>query len=83
MPQSCPPHRGDGQRGAWLPLIQVTHRLTLSPTAAVELMKGLSTTMTTLKANAQRKMQQGDQPAAFSLPTWEEIRAEPEFSQRK
>jgi hypothetical protein len=32
---------------------------------------------------AQRKMQQGDQPAGFSLPAWEEIRAEPEFSQRK
>jgi hypothetical protein len=57
--------------------------LTLSPTAAVELMKGLNTTMTPLKANAQRKMQQGDQPAASSLPAWEEIRAEPEFSQRK
>jgi hypothetical protein len=54
-------------------VIQVTHRLTLSPTAAVELMKGLNTTMTTLKANAQRKMQQGGQPAAFSLPAWEEI----------
>jgi hypothetical protein len=37
-------------------VIQVTHRLTLSPTAAVELMNGLNTTMTTLKANAQRKM---------------------------
>jgi hypothetical protein len=55
-------------------VIQVTHRLTLSPTAAVELMKGLNTTMTTLKANAQRKMQPGDQPAAFSLPAWENPR---------
>ena len=64
-------------------VIQVTHRLTLSPTAAVELMKGLNTTMTRLKANAQRKMQQGDQPAGFSLPAWEESRVEPEFSQRK
>jgi hypothetical protein len=64
-------------------VIQVTHRLTLSPAAAVELMKGLNTTMTTLKANVQRKIQQGDQSAPFSLPAWEEIRAEPEFSQRK
>ena len=64
-------------------VIQVTHRLTLSPAAAVELMKGLNTTMTTLKANVQRKIQQGDQSVAFSLPAWEEIRAEPEFSQRK
>jgi hypothetical protein len=64
-------------------VIQVTHRLTLAPAAAVELMKGLNTTMTTLKANVQRKMQQGGQSAAFSLPAWEEIRAEPEFSQRK
>jgi hypothetical protein len=64
-------------------VIQVTHRLTLSPTAAVELMNGLNTTMTTLKANAQRKMQQGGQPAASSLPAWEEFRAEREFSQRK
>ena len=38
-------------------VIQVTHRLTLSPTAAVELMNGLNTTMTALKAKTQRKMQ--------------------------
>ena len=37
-------------------VIQVTHRLALSPAAAVELMKGLNTTMTTLKANVQRKI---------------------------
>jgi hypothetical protein len=48
-------------------VIQVTHRLTLSPTAAVELMNGLNTTMTTLKASAQRKMQQREQPAASSF----------------
>jgi hypothetical protein len=39
--------------------------------------------MTTLKTDAQRKMQQGGQPAAFSLPAWEEFGAEREFSQRK
>ena len=38
-------------------VIQVTHRLTLSPTAAVELMNGLNTTITALKAKTQRKMQ--------------------------
>jgi len=48
-------------------VIQVTHRLTLSPTAALELMKALNTTMTTLKANAQRKMQQREQTIPFSF----------------
>jgi hypothetical protein len=46
-------------------VIQVTHRLTLSPTAALELMNGLNTMMTQLKAQAQRAMQrQGPIPAA-------------------
>jgi hypothetical protein len=39
-------------------VVQVTHRLTLSPTAALELMNGLNTMMTNLKAQAQRAMQQ-------------------------
>jgi hypothetical protein len=49
-------------------VIQVTHRLTLSPAAALELMNGLNTAMTNLKAQAQRKMQQQGQADAFSFP---------------
>jgi hypothetical protein len=39
-------------------VIQVTHRLTLSPTAALELMNGLNSVLTAVKAQAQRAMQQ-------------------------
>jgi hypothetical protein len=43
------------------PVIQITHRLTLSPTAAVELIKGLNATVTAIReahAQAQRVAQQ-------------------------
>jgi hypothetical protein len=41
------------------PLIQVTHRLTLSPTAALELLNNLNTTLAALRqAQAQRLAQQ-------------------------
>ena len=42
-------------------VVQVTHRLTLSPAAAIELIKGLNATLTALRqaqAQAQRVAQQ-------------------------
>ena len=44
-------------------VIQITHRLTLSPTAAIELMNGLNATLTALRqAQAQRVAQAPAQP---------------------
>jgi hypothetical protein len=41
-------------------MIQITHRLTLSPTAAIELMNGLNATLTAIRqAQAQRAQQPG------------------------
>ena len=43
------------------PVVQVTHRLTLSPAAAIELINGLNATFTALRqaqAQAQRVAQQ-------------------------
>jgi hypothetical protein len=41
------------------PLIQITHRLTLSPTAAIELLNSLNATLTALRqAQTQAQLQQ-------------------------
>jgi hypothetical protein len=45
---------GEGPIHGQEAVIQITHRLTLSPTAAIELMNGLNSTLTALKAQAQR-----------------------------
>jgi hypothetical protein len=49
---------GEGPIQRQQAVIQVTHRLTLSPTAALELMNGLNSVLTAVKAQAQRAMQQ-------------------------
>ena len=50
------------------PVIQITHRLTLSPAAAVELITGLNATLTALRqAQAQRVAQQSGQATAESF----------------
>ena len=44
------------------PVVQITHRLALSPTAAIELINGLNATLTALRqAQAQRIAQQPEQ----------------------
>lgn len=49
---------GEGPLQGQEALIQVTHRLSLSPTAALELLNNLNTTLTALKAQSQRAMPQ-------------------------
>jgi hypothetical protein len=47
----------EGTGSTQQPLIQVTHRLTLSPTAAIELINGLNVTLTAFR-QAQTQAQQ-------------------------
>ena len=59
-----PKKAGDGSREDQLPTVHVTHRLTLSPSAAVELAKGLNTILKALEqAQAQAKKAAQEDPA--------------------
>jgi hypothetical protein len=49
-PEKTDGRPGDGQ----LPAVYITHRLTLSPAATVELMNGLNTILSALQQAAQR-----------------------------
>jgi hypothetical protein len=46
--RKLPEHMGEGTAQDRQPVVHVTHRLVLSPTATIELINGLKTTLTTL-----------------------------------